>query len=185
MKVTQTELEGVLLVEPRLFEDARGHFLETFQAERYAASGVAGPFVQDNLVWSERGVLRGLHLQHPHGQGKLVQALRGEIFDVVVDVRQGSPKFGRWVGATLSAKNHLQMFAPAAFAHGYVVVSDGALVSYKATEIYAPDAELGIAWNDPGLGIDWPVDAPRLNDRDAAAPALSEIPASRLPPYPA
>ncbi len=185
MNVTETELEGVLLIEPHVFEDARGHFLETFQVERYAAHGVAGPFVQDNLVWSERDVLRGLHLQNPHGQGKLVQALQGEIFDVVVDVRQGSPDFGRGTTAILSAGNRLQMFAPAGFAHGYVVVSDGALVSYKATDIYDPDAELVIAWNDPDLGIGWPVDAPSLSDKDAAAPPLREIPASRLPPYPA
>ena len=183
MNVTETELEGVLLIEPRVFEDARGHFLETFQVERYAASGVAGPFVQDNLVWSERGVLRGLHLQNPHGQGKLVQALQGEIFDVVVDVRQGSPDFGRGTVATLSASNRLQIFAPAGFAHGYVVVSDGALVSYKATDIYDPDAELVIAWNDPDLGIGWPVEAPSLSDKDTAAPPLREIPTSRLPRY--
>lgn len=185
MKVSQTGLEGVLLIEPRVFEDARGSFLEAYQEVRYADAGVRGPFVQDNLVQSERHVLRGLHLQKPYGQGKLVQVLEGEIFDVAVDVRPGSPTFCQWTAATLSAANHRQIFVPPEFAHGYVVVSEGALVSYKTTEVYTPDAELAVAWNDPEIGIDWPVENPVLNERDGMAPRLSEIPVSRLPRYPA
>lgn len=185
MKVSQTNLEGVLLIEPRVFKDSRGHFLEVYQEARYADAGVHGPFVQDNLVQSEHRVLRGLHLQNPHGQGKLVQALEGEIFDVAVDVRPGSPTFGRWTAVNLSAANYRQIFVPPDFAHGYVVLSDGALVSYKTTEVYAPDAEVAVAWNDPEIGIDWPVAKPVLNERDRAAPRLSEIPESRLPRYPA
>ncbi len=185
MKVSQTGLEGVLLIEPRVFEDSRGHFLEVYQEVRYADAGVRGPFVQDNLVHSERHVLRGLHLQNPYGQGKLVQVLEGEIFDVAVDVRPGSPTFCQWTAATLSAANHRQIFGPPEFAHGYVVVSEGALVSSKTTEVYTTDAELEVAWNDPEIGIDWPVENPVLNERDGMAPRLSEIPESRLPRYPA
>lgn len=185
MKVSQTGLEGVLLIEPRVFKDSRGHFLEVYQEDRYAEAGIRGPFVQDNLVQSERHVLRGLHLQNPHGQGKLVQALEGEIFDVAVDVRPGSPTFGRWTAVNLSDANYRQIFVPPEFAHGYVVLSDGALVSYKTTEVYAPDAEVAVAWNDPEIGIDWPVANPVLNERDGTAPPLSEIPESRLPRYPA
>lgn len=184
MKVSQTKLEGVLLIEPRVFKDSRGSFLEVYQEVRYTGAGIRGPFVQDNLVNSERHVLRGLHLQNPQGQGKLVQALAGEIFDVAVDVRPGSPTFGQWTTAILSASSHRQIFIPPEFAHGYVVLSDGALVSYKTTEVYAPDAELAIAWNDPEIGIDWPVADPVLSERDGAAPHLSEIPVSRLPRYP-
>ena len=185
MKVLQTELEGVLLIEPRVFNDSRGYFLEAYRETRYAEAGIHGPFVQDNLVKSERRVLRGLHLQNPHGQGKLVQALEGEIFDAAVDVRPGSPTFGKWCAATLSAANHRQIFVPPEFAHGYVVLSDGALISYKTTEVYAPDAELVVAWNDPEIGIDWPVADPILNERDGTAPRLSETPQARLPRYPA
>jgi len=185
MKVSETELEGVLLIEPRVFSDSRGHFLEAYQETRYAAAGIQGPFVQDNLVMSARHVLRGLHLQNPHGQGKLVQALEGEIFDAAVDARWGSSSFGKWFGAILSAANHRQIYVPPEFAHGYVVLSDGALVSYKTTDFYTPDAETAVAWDDPDIGIDWPVADPVLSERDAAAPRLSEIPQARLPRYPA
>ncbi len=185
MKVTETELEGVLLVEPHVFSDTRGHFLEAYQETRYAEAGIHGPFVQDNLVKSERHVLRGLHLQNPHGQGKLVQALEGEIFDAAVDVRWGSPTFGKWFGAILTAADHRQIYVPPEFAHGYVVVSYGALVSYKTTDFYTPEAELAVAWDDPEIAIDWPIANPVLSERDAAAPRLSEIPQARLPGYPA
>ncbi len=185
MKVSKAGLEGVLLIEPRVFKDSRGSFLEVYQEVRYTNAGICGPFVQDNLVKSERHVLRGLHLQNPHGQGKLVQALEGEIFDVAVDVRPGSPTFGQWCAATLSEASHRQIFVPPEFAHGYVVLSDGALVSYKTTDVHTPDAELAVAWNDPAIGIDWPVADPVLNERDGTAPRLSEIPESRLPRYPA
>lgn len=185
MKVAATELAGVLVIEPRVFKDSRGHFLESYQEERYAEAGIRGPFVQDNLVKSERHVLRGLHLQCPHGQGKLVQALQGEIFDIAVDVRAGSPAFGRSFAVTLSSANHRQIFVPPEFAHGYLVLSDSALVSYKTTDVYTPEAEIAVAWNDPEIGIDWPVADPVLNERDATAPRLSEIPLSRLPHYPA
>lgn len=185
MKVSETDLEGVLLIEPRVFKDSRGQFLETYQETRYVQAGIRGRFVQDNLVKSERHVLRGLHLQNPHGQGKLVQVLEGEIFDVAVDLRPGSPTFGRWTAVTLSAATHRQIFVPPEFAHGYVVLSDGALVSYKTTDVHTPDALLVVAWNDPGIGIDWPVADPVLNERDGTAPRLSEVPESRLPRDPA
>ena len=145
MKFKPTNIQGVILVEPAVHGDERGFFFESFHALRYREGGIAGPFVQDNLVMSERHVLRGLHLQNPHGQGKLVQALEGEIFDAAVDVRWGSPTFGKWFGAILSATDHRQIYVPPEFAHGYVVVSDGALVSYKTTDFYTPDAELAAA----------------------------------------
>jgi dTDP-4-dehydrorhamnose 3,5-epimerase len=183
MKVIETELAGVLVIEPQVFEDSRGSFFEAYQHSRYSDAGIGAPFVQDNVVKSERHVLRGLHLQNPYGQGKLVQALGGEIFDVAVDVRLDSPTFRQWTSVTLSDTNHRQIFVPPEFAHGYVVLSDGALVSYKTTDVYTPEAELAVVWNDPEIGIDWPVADPVLNERDATAPLLSEIPMSRLPQY--
>ena len=184
MKVLETEIPGVLLVEPELHGDPRGWFMESWQARRYAEAGIPAEFVQDNLAFSGHGVLRGLHLQHPHGQGKLVQVLLGEVFDVAVDVRRGSPTFGRWVGVLLSAENRRQFWVPPGFAHGYLVTGEKALFSYKCTDYYHPGAEFSIRWDDPEIAIDWPVvGPPLLSARDEAAPLLGEVPAGRLPEF--
>lgn len=181
MKVTPLELPEVLLLAPRRFDDDRGHFLETWSTARYADAGVGGPFVQDNVSVSQRGVLRGLHFQHPDGQGKLVSVLRGRVFDVAVDVRRGSPTFGRWVGAELSDRDNHQLWVPAGFAHGFQVLSDEAVFAYKCTAPYAPAHERTIRWDDPAIGIRWPGPAPRLSAKDAAAPRLAELPRDHLP----
>jgi dTDP-4-dehydrorhamnose 3,5-epimerase len=183
MNVTKTILDGVVAIEPRVFGDARGYFLETWHKERYAEAGVAREFVQDNLSRSARGILRGLHLQHPHAQGKLVQVFEGEVFDVAVDVRVGSPTFGKWVGQRLSGENKRQLYIPEGFAHGFCVLSEHALLGYKCTELYHPEAELSIAWNDPKLAIAWPIDAPVLSAKDAAGARLEDIPRERLPKF--
>jgi dTDP-4-dehydrorhamnose 3,5-epimerase len=181
MKVTETDLPGVLLVEPDVFVDDRGYFLETFRAERYARAGMAGPFHQDNLSFSQAGVLRGLHFQNPSAQAKLVFALEGEIFDVAVDVRAGSPGFGKWASARLSGDNRRQVYIPEGFAHGFCVLSPTARVMYKCTSVYDAAAEVSVLWNDPDLGIDWPLDSPTLSPKDAAAPRLRDIDPARLP----
>jgi dTDP-4-dehydrorhamnose 3,5-epimerase len=183
MKVTATELPGVLRVEPRVFRDDRGYFLETWSAERYAAAGNPPAFVQDNVSSSRKGVVRGLHFQHPHGQAKLVSVLRGEVFDVAVDVRAGSPTFGRWVGMRLSAESAVQMFIPAGFAHGFAVLSDEALFSYKCTAPYRPDAERTLLWNDPRVGVRWPVDEPLLSGKDLEGASLDELASAGLPRF--
>jgi len=183
MKVEETSLPGVLLVEPRVCGDERGYFLETFQADRYRAAGIVGPFVQDNLSFSRGPVLRGLHFQHPHAQGKLVYVLMGEVFDVAVDVRVGSPTYGRWTGARLSDENKRQLYVPTGFAHGFCVLSETALFAYKCTDVYAPEAEITIRWDDPDIGIAWPVADPILSARDATAPRLRDIGRERLPPF--
>ncbi len=184
MKIETTEIPGVLIVEPRVFGDQRGWFAESWQARRYAEAGIPGPFVQDNLSFSSHGILRGLHLQHPHAQGKLVQVLAGEVFDVAVDVRRGSPTYGRWVGVLLSGENHRQLWVPPGLAHGYLVTGDQALFSYKCTDFYHPETEFSIRWDDPDLAIDWPVvGPPRLSEKDAEAPLLREIDPERLPEY--
>ena len=173
MRVVATELPGVLLIEPEVHRDARGFFLETYHADKYGAAGIAGPFVQDNHSRSVRGTLRGLHLQRTRLQGKLVRVIEGEIYDVAVDVRRGSPTFGRWVGETLSADNFRQWYIPPGFAHGFCVLSDVAEVEYKCTALYDAPDELGIAWNDPELKIDWPIADPLLSDRDRGHPSLA------------
>jgi len=183
MKVEETNLPGVLLIEPRVFGDDRGYFLETFRAERYQAAGIAGPFIQDNLSFSRGPVLRGLHLQHPRAQGKLVFVLAGEVFDVAVDVRPSSPSFGLWTGALLSSENKRQLYIPTGFAHGFCVLSETVLFAYKCTEVYVPEDEITVRWDDPDIGITWPLAEPILSARDAAAPYLREIGADRLPPY--
>jgi dTDP-4-dehydrorhamnose 3,5-epimerase len=181
VKVLPTDIPGVLLFEPRVFGDARGHFLETYHQQRYADAGVPGPFVQDNLSRSTRGTLRGLHFQQPHPQGKLVQCVAGAVWDVAVDVRQGSPTFGKWVGVELSADNRRQLWVPEGFAHGFCVLSESADFSYKCTALYSPETERTIRWDDPALAIPWPVTQPLLSAKDAAAPRLSE--AKVLPTY--
>jgi len=182
MKVRPTELPEVLLVEPRTLGDPRGFFLEAFHAERYAAVGIEGPFVQDNLSRSVKGTVRGLHFQEPRAQGKLVLVLRGAVWDVAVDVRRGSPRFGAWVGLELSEDNRRQLWIPRGFAHGFCVLSDSADFFYKCTELYAPEAERAVRWNDPALGIRWPVEVPLLSAKDRDAPLLAD--ASVLPAYP-
>jgi dTDP-4-dehydrorhamnose 3,5-epimerase len=181
MQVIETSLTGVLIIEPKVFGDERGFFLETFHAQRYQQAGIPAPFVQDNLSFSRRGVLRGLHFQNPNPQGKLVYVLQGEVFDVAVDIRRGSPNYSRWVSSTLSAHNRRQLWVPAGFAHGFCVVSETALFVYKCTDYYSPDAEASIRWDDPNIGVDWPVSAPNLSAKDAAAPMLDAIGNDRLP----
>jgi dTDP-4-dehydrorhamnose 3,5-epimerase len=156
VKLIETGLPGVLLLEPKVFGDARGFFMETWQAARYAEAGMPERFVQDNHSRSRRGVLRGLHYQLTQPQGKLVWVTRGAVFDVAVDVRQGSPQFGRWYGCQLDDVNHRQLYIPPGFAHGFCVVSEEADFFYKCTDYYHPQSERGIAWNDPAIGIDWP-----------------------------
>ncbi|HEX2659208.1 MAG TPA: dTDP-4-dehydrorhamnose 3,5-epimerase [Polyangia bacterium] len=183
MKATPLSLPEVLLIEPDVFGDPRGFFMETWSRERYAALGIDVPFVQDNLSRSSRGVLRGLHLQNPYPQAKLVWVPVGEVLDVVVDVRVGSPRFGQWASAVLSSENKRQLFVPSGFAHGFSVISDDVLFAYKCSERYHPETELGVAWNDPRLGIDWRVAKPSLSSKDSVYPPLAEIPVERLPRY--
>ena len=166
---------SVINIEPARFADERGWFSETFQAARYAALGVPTQFAQDSVSFSRRHVLRGLHMQHPHAQGKLVQCLRGTVLDIAVDVRDGSPTFGEHVTHELSEQNGVQLWIPEGFAHGFVVLSDEALFHYKCTVPYDPDGQVSIRWDDPELGIDWRVEAPILSEKDAAAPPLRTL----------
>lgn len=184
MKLEPTDLPGVVVVRPDVFGDERGFFLETHRESRYREAGIAARFVQDNLSGSRRGVLRGLHLQHPKMQAKLVNALRGKVFDVAVDVRVGSPTFGRWTGVVLDDVEKRQLFIPEGFAHGFCVLSDEALFAYKCTADYDASCELAIRWDDPEIGIDWPLEDVQLSPRDATAPALREIDPALLPRHP-
>jgi len=181
MKITPTAIPEVLVIEPKLFGDERGFFLETFQAERYAAAGIRRPFLQDNMSRSARGVLRGLHLQNPKAQGKLVTVLRGRVIDVAVDVRVGSPTFGHHVAVELTGENRRQFWIPRGFAHGFAVLSESAEFFYKCDELYAPANETVVLWNDPQLAINWGIDSPVLSARDAAGRRLAEI--ESLPRY--
>jgi dTDP-4-dehydrorhamnose 3,5-epimerase len=174
MRVIPTALPGVLIIEPQVFADRRGFFLESYHLARYAEHGIDVAFVQDNHSRSTRGTLRGLHYQAPPGQAKLVRVAVGEVFDVAVDIRWGSPTYGRWVGVTLSAENHRQLYIPTGFAHGFCVVSESADFLYKVTSYYDPTAERGVAWDDPALGIEWPVEDPILSDRDRQHPRLAD-----------
>lgn len=183
MEVTETTLPGVVRIEPPVFRDRRGSFRELWRRDAYSELGIPGDLVQDNAATSRRGVLRGLHYQHPQPQGKLVMVTEGEVFDVAVDVRRGSPHFGRWYGASLSAGNGHQLWIPEGFAHGYMALSEVAVVVYKCTRTYYPDGEGAVRWDDQELGIDWPVEEPILSAKDAAAPLLAEIPEDRLPVY--
>jgi dTDP-4-dehydrorhamnose 3,5-epimerase len=180
VKFTPTRLPEVILVQPDVHRDARGFFLESFHAEKYRANGIDAVFVQDNHSASTRGTLRGLHAQWRRPQGKLVRVLQGEIFDVAVDARLGSPRFGQWIGVTLSHENHHQLWVPGGFIHGFCVTSERAEVEYKCTDLYDPASELGIAWNDASLGIQWPISDPILSDRDRRNPTLDSL-ADRLP----
>lgn len=176
-----TSLTGVLIFEPSVYPDQRGFFLETYQQQEFVANGVARAFVQDNHSRSHRGVLRGLHYQLTHPQGKLVRVVRGEIFDVAVDIRRSSPNFGKWFGIRLTDQNHLQLFIPEGFAHGFCVLSPEADVAYKCTEYYTPGDDRGLLWSDPDIGIDWPIDDVFLSDKDAGLPSLASIDPEQLP----
>jgi len=181
VRVAETSLAGLLLVEPTVHEDERGQFLETWQARRYADAGMAGPFVQDNLSVSKRGVLRGLHYQLGQAQAKLVSAVAGEVFDVVVDLRQGSKTFGRWESFVLSEENRRQLFVPEGMAHGFQVTSASASFLYKCSDYYAPAQERGIRWDDSDLAIDWPDASALVGARDEQLPRLREVLAADLP----
>jgi dTDP-4-dehydrorhamnose 3,5-epimerase len=183
MKITETDLPGVLLIEPKVLADARGSFFESFNRAAFAEAGLHLDFVQGNVSESRRGVLRGLHYQWPNPQGKLVSVLEGEVYDVAVDIRRGSSRFGRWTAAILSAANRRQMWIPEGFAHGFVALSERAVFAYQCTALYDRTADAGLRWNDAKLAIDWPVAQPLLSDKDAAAPFLDGIPADRLPEF--
>jgi dTDP-4-dehydrorhamnose 3,5-epimerase len=173
VRVIETTLAGVRLLEPTVFRDDRGLFLETFRADRFAAAGIPELFVQDNHSRSVRGTLRGLHWQWQKPQAKLVRVVSGSIFDVVVDVRRGSPTFGQWLGFEMSADRFTQLYVPVGFAHGFCVTSEVADVEYKSSEVYDPQGEAGLIWNDPGVGVDWPMRSPLLSAKDAAHARLS------------
>jgi dTDP-4-dehydrorhamnose 3,5-epimerase len=175
MRFAATELDGVILIEPEVFRDERGFFLETYHADKYRAGGIDVSFVQDNHSWSVGGTLRGLHMQLRRPQGKLIRVIEGEIFDVAVDLRRGSPTFGRWVGVTLSADKFTQCYVPPGFAHGFCVMSALAQVEYKCTDPYDKASEIGVAWNDPALAIAWPIEKPLLSARDSKHPPLTQL----------
>lgn len=181
INVIRTRIDEVLIFEPKVFGDTRGFFFESYHTDRYAAYGITGPFVQDNMSRSVRGVLRGLHLQNPRSQGKLVTVLRGTVLDVAVDVRLGSPTFGQHVAAELSEDNRCQMWIPRGFAHGFLVLSESADFFYKCDEFYSPSDEITLRWDDPAFAIRWGIEKPSLSKRDAAAPSLAE--AKGLPIY--
>jgi dTDP-4-dehydrorhamnose 3,5-epimerase len=175
MNVLETEIPGVLIIEPRVHGDARGFLMETYQSGRYAASGINAQFVQDNLSRSARGVLRGLHFQNPKPQGKLVTVLQGSVLDVAVDVRLGSPTFGKHVVVELNSEERRQLWIPRGFAHGFLVLSESADFFYKCDELYSPSDELVLRWNDPALAIDWGCEAPILSARDGDARTLAQL----------
>jgi dTDP-4-dehydrorhamnose 3,5-epimerase len=180
MNVQTCDISGLLIIEPKVFGDARGFFLETWNLNRYREAGVGADFVQDNLSFSRRGILRGLHFQNPKPQGKLLQVLQGEVFDVAVDIRRSSPTFGKWHGLVLSGDNKRQFYIPSGFAHGFAVLSETALFHYKCTEIYSPQDEMAIRWDDPDIGIKWPLQEPLLSERDKKGLRLLDTPSERL-----
>jgi dTDP-4-dehydrorhamnose 3,5-epimerase len=175
MKIINTALDGVLIIEPSVYSDERGFFMETYMRDRYKAEGVTAEFVQDNLSYSVQGTLRGLHYQYPHPQAKLVQVMDGEIFDIAVDIRRGSSTFGQWTGVQLSGENKRQFFIPEGFAHGFEVLSKTAIFTYKCSDFYAPECERGIVWNDPDIGIEWSTKNPILSERDNKLLYLKDI----------
>jgi len=183
MKIVKTELDGVLLLQPTVHEDNRGYFFELYRQQPYQKAGMPPDFVQDNVSFSHKGVIRGLHYQHPNGQAKLIQVLTGAVFDVAVDIRKGSPAFGKWFGTVISAENRHQVFLPAGFAHGFCVVSQHAVLVYKCSDYYHPDSDCGINWTDPAIDIEWPEKNPMLSDKDARLPNLDEIAPENLPEY--
>jgi dTDP-4-dehydrorhamnose 3,5-epimerase len=183
MNVSQTSLPGVRLIKLPVFADPRGFFMEIWQAERYQQAHICGPFVQDNYSYSHHGVLRGLHYQLQHPQGKIVYVLQGEVFDVAVDIRYGSPTFGHWIGEILSGNNHRQLYIPPGFAHGFCVLSEAAHFCYKCTDFYDSEDEYGLRWDDPALGIAWPVPSPLLSQKDRHYPTLETLPREHLPVF--
>ncbi|MEP6899269.1 MAG: dTDP-4-dehydrorhamnose 3,5-epimerase [Rhodanobacter sp.] len=183
MKIIPTALSGAVIIEPQVFGDARGYFYESYNRDSYHAAGIDAQFIQSNVSRSAKGVLRGLHYQWPNPQGKLVSVIEGEVYDVAVDIRRGSPTFGRSVGVMLTADNHRHFWVPEGFAHGFCVLSDFATFSYQCTALYDRAADAGIRWNDADLGIDWPVSAPLLSDKDGKTPLLKDVAPGRLPVY--
>ena len=175
MNLIKTKLSDCIIIEPKVYGDDRGFFLETFQTERYATVGITLPFVQDNHSRSSKGVLRGLHFQKTKPQGKLVRVIRGEVYDVAVDIRLGSPTYGRWEAVVLSEDNKKQFWVPPGFAHGFMVISDFADFEYKCTDYYDPTDEGSLLWNDPDLNIPWPIESPVLSEKDARAPLLANL----------
>ena len=183
MKVIETTLPGVLILDPKVFGDARGFFYESYNKASFHDAGIDATFIQSNVSRSAQGVLRGLHYQWPHPQGKLVSVLEGEVYDVAVDVRRGSPTFGQAEGVMLTAENHRHFWIPEGFAHGFCVVSEFATFTYQCTALYEPKSESGIRWNDADLGIDWPISTPLLSDKDKKTPLLKDVAPERLPVF--
>jgi dTDP-4-dehydrorhamnose 3,5-epimerase len=183
VKIIETILPGCVVIEPDVFGDARGFFYESYNAEKYKGAGFDLNFVQSNVSRSAHGVLRGLHYQYPNPQGKLVSAVEGEVYDVAVDIRLGSPTFGRWTAAILSAQNKRHFWVPEGFAHGFAVLSENATFSYQCTSLYDRTADAGIRWNDGDIGVDWPIGTPQLSDKDQKTPFLRDIPHDKLPQY--
>jgi dTDP-4-dehydrorhamnose 3,5-epimerase len=183
MKTISSPLPGCIIIEPAVFGDTRGAFYESWNAKKFSDAGIHANFVQSNVSISTRGVLRGLHYQWPNPQGKLVSVLEGEVYDVAVDIRRGSPSFGQWTAVVLSAENRKSFWIPEGFAHGFAVLSEKATFSYLCTALYDRDADAGVRWNDASLAIDWPISAPELSDKDGKAPFLNDIPPHRLPEY--
>lgn len=175
MQITKTELDGILIIEPKVHADARGSFYESYAKRKYIEHGIVDEFIQDNHSISNKGVLRGLHFQENPAQAKLVRVTRGEVFDVAVDIRKESPTFGKWIGVTLSEENHRQLYIPGDFAHGFCVLSDTAELLYKCSSYYAPSGERAILWNDPDIGIDWPIKNPILSEKDKSAPSFKDL----------
>ena len=184
VNIYPTSLKEVLIIEPPVFKDSRGFFMETHHQGKYQKAGIKRTFVQDNHSHSGRGVLRGLHYQLTHPQAKLIYVIRGAIFDVVVDIRRSSPSFKKWISIQLSAENHRQLFIPEGFAHGFCILSEQADIIYKCTDFYTPDDEYGLRWDDPELNINWPIEDPSLSAKDAAYPFLSQQPKENLPLFP-
>jgi dTDP-4-dehydrorhamnose 3,5-epimerase len=183
MKIITTFIEGILIIEPKTFKDKRGFFMETYNQDRYTKSGINATFVQDNLSYSMKNTLRGLHFQIKHPQAKLIQVISGKIFDVAVDLRPGFATFGKWTGFHLSGENRRQVFIPEGFAHGFCVLSESALFHYKCSDFYAPDDESGIIWSDPDIGIKWPVENPIVSEKDKQYQKFSELIADELPSF--
>lgn len=176
MDIIRTDIEGLLIIEPKAFSDERGFFIEAYNAKRYEEAGIPSAFVQDNLSVSKKGVLRGLHFQSPpYAQGKLVQVLRGRVFDVAVDLREGSPSFGKYVSVELSAENHRQFWIPAGFAHGFLALEDDTMFQYKCTNVYAPDHDGGVRYDDPAIGVAWPEGPYMVSEKDKVLPLLEAV----------
>ena len=183
MKASLTSLPGVQVIEPRVFGDPRGYFYESYHQAKYQELGIDARFVQTNVSSSARGVLRGLHYQWPNPQGKLVSVLQGEVYDVAVDIRRGSPTFGQWTAVMLTGENHKHFWIPEGYAHGFCVLSEMAVFAYQCTALYEPSADRAICWNDAAIGIDWPIAEPLLSDKDSRAPLLTDIAPQHLPEY--